>query len=940
MTTDTINCIKKSENWTSSLSCKQKFDNTQFDPSAILNTIDIFGPKLKALIETIKSLDKCDIDSDGHTYKHFIYTDLKSVYGAKLIASALVAYGFKHAYKVQKSKFKISEEGSDVFAILSSSILYGKPIGVRFQRELLKVFNSRPDNIFGDKCRIMVLDSGFREGVDLFDVKYVHLFEPLLSSSQEKQAIGRATRFCGQKGLSFNPDSGWPLHTYKYNTLIPKRVQTDLPFSAQTYNDVYLNLLKANNKNILLGEEFESIVPSIAIDKQLTKEIHSDKSKATTLLQTQIGREFKSCKWGKQIKENMCSDDVNDMSDKDIVFSPTQDFVRCYFTPSIKQKGLLLVHSVGTGKTCTAIATASSSFEQCGYTILYVTRHTLKSDMWKNMFERTCNILLRGLDIPDKESKRKELIKCWMKPISYKQFSNMLAGKNAALKAEMVKRNGKTDLLKRTLVIIDEAHKLFDKTVKSSEKPNTEIISSSFLNSYETSGKESVKVLLMTATPFSEDALDLIDLVNLLKSKDEQMSTSDFHKEYLGDDTGRLTQNGKTKVYSFLNGYISYLNRAKDISTFAQPVLHNIDVEISENEVIKEMDEFVEKSRNIKFLQSDISMFEEYIQSNKDNLSLLEEDYRRCKEKKLDNCHIYEKKKKMLTKNIQDIESNVEFDKQILKNDIDTMGFHLDKKNINKNTHEATLKKCLDIKVVKNKGDIDTNDSPSPMSNISKDVYMIVGHGYERYRSFNKRDVVPEGVYLVTLAHVGRPVWVSVICKLMQIINNKKYEKMTKNPLKYKRDIEDHINNAIRIYTPGDYMPDIHTSLFLDFPDAGQYIKSGVYKQNQIPNLNRSVMKANPIDGKAFGKACPPFTGYTTNMTPKEHDELYRGTIYSKRPILNKHNSFPIDDVIKELGAGTYYFMACRSWGENVPIDKHKRLMDASVVQQKKKDRL
>jgi len=89
------------------------------------------------------------------------------------------------------------------------------------------------DNIHGDQIRIIVLDSGFREGIDLFDIKYVHLFEPIATLSDQKQAIGRATRFCGQKGLRFDPLTGWPIHVFRYQTIVPEDIQT-LSLKSQT----------------------------------------------------------------------------------------------------------------------------------------------------------------------------------------------------------------------------------------------------------------------------------------------------------------------------------------------------------------------------------------------------------------------------------------------------------------------------------------------------------------------------------------------------------------------------------------------------------------------------------------------------------------------------------------------------------------------------------
>jgi hypothetical protein len=94
---------------------------------------------------------------------------------------------------------------------------------------------------------------------------------------------------------------------------------------------------------------------------------------------------------------------------------------------------MLVWHSVGTGKTCTALATKSRTWEKEGYTILWVTRTTLKNDIWKNMFDKVCDYVIRerleeGEDIPTTKEKMKELrrhmSKKFLPPVSFRQFSN------------------------------------------------------------------------------------------------------------------------------------------------------------------------------------------------------------------------------------------------------------------------------------------------------------------------------------------------------------------------------------------------------------------------------------------------------------------------------------------------------------------------------------
>ena len=89
--------------------------------------------------------------------------------------------------------------------MLCSKSVYDEPISVGTKKEILARFNERPDNVYGDNIRIILMDGGYKEGIDLFDIKYVHIFEPTLTQADQKQVIGRGTRTCGQKGLDFHP---------------------------------------------------------------------------------------------------------------------------------------------------------------------------------------------------------------------------------------------------------------------------------------------------------------------------------------------------------------------------------------------------------------------------------------------------------------------------------------------------------------------------------------------------------------------------------------------------------------------------------------------------------------------------------------------------------------------------------------------------------------
>lgn len=646
----TADCIRNRTNFTIPKTFHM-IDKKDFNPDMLNVYIDNdASPKLKLLLEQIRLLDEKDMKETGKLHKHLIFTDVnRSTYGAKIIASALTANGLHLAYHPQGTGFSLSDDKKLLktkhanYAVLLSKSFYDRPVNAKIRKVILDKFNSRPNNTYGELVRFIVLDQGFKEGIDLFDVKYVHLFEPLAVNADEKQAIGRATRFCGQKGLVFHPRFGWPLYVYKYDVEIIQELQdiwTDFD-NTKTLFELYIKNSNLDMRKIIFANQLENATIDAAVDRDLNKPVHlfsidspddivlrgggggiskisnsgnsgnsgnhRNKSIAPTKkmdlvnMHEYIAENFSKFKYPPLKLENKCVGG-GAVNGNIVSFTPTQDFVRHYFQPSSAYKGLLLHHSVGTGKTCTAIATATTSFDLENYTILWVTRHTLKTDIWKNMFGQVCNIdiqdkIRKGLVLPNKiVSKSKYMSANWLDPISYKQFSNMLLKRNK-IYDEMVKRNGKDDPLRKTLLIIDEAHKLYSPTVAKSEKPNTDILEKMIQSSYDKSGADSVRVLLMTATPFTEDGMEMIKLLNLLREDDKfETDFQSFSSDYLSE--GYFTKWGLRGFKNKVSGYISYLNRSQDARNFAHPIIKNIYTSMSYEKVDMKGDLELKMSKN------------------------------------------------------------------------------------------------------------------------------------------------------------------------------------------------------------------------------------------------------------------------------------------------------------------------------------------------------
>jgi hypothetical protein len=906
------NCLRRVANW-SVLEKEHKFDKNTFNAQKFQEDLPIASPKLYEMLKKIKELDESDMKYHGKTFKHFIFSEVKSGgYGARVIVGGLFSVGMNLCYD-ERLKLKSDDEllanSGKNFGFLCSTTLYDQTLPVGTKKGMLEKYNRRPDNVQGDLIRIIVADGGFKEGIDLFDVKYVHIFEPQTNEADLKQAIGRATRKCGQAGLEFHPNFGWTLNVYIYDVAIPERVKGNMN-DVETLFDLYIkntnidfkkvNFAKQMEQNIILGavdyplnrniidlrggaiknpkppklgdEVFcdrpcsinrpSKYVPvslplfitvAIAIGAQLPAKrlkkprthfcalLTSNRAFCTTLkrafnnqarfvqkyshvlvksienkvhmqlnsslrlgflkfiyafssqsakkriinapevlpffksqhvryhynsfdkiantepntrpdtntnaktnaitiagantntktktntntniknnantdaitnvqantntnsranantntvanaknngstnaitntntsfatdtttnvdiitntsthipvketfeyLMSSIPRttekmsfndtrdfivdNYSIFTWPKVELENLCNPttkggsvavvDDNDVDaipnpmnvlkemqdeitkgdedslksfnqgmNKSVIanFTPTQNFIRHYFTPDNPYKGMLLFHSVGTGKTCTAIATATSSFEQEGWTVLWVTRTTLKDDIWKNMFDTVCSLnmqekMLKGVKFPQKLTDKLRLVsKSWsIRPMSYKQFTNLVAGNNKSSE-DLAKKNGREDPLRKTLLIIDEAHKLYGGSdLLPAEKPDMKKFSAALQHSYKTSGKDSVKLLLMSATPYTSDPMELIKLLNLMQDSTGKLPSSfeEFQQVFLDEDTGAFTEEGRDLFFEKVNGLVSFLDRGNDAREFAQPRVSLVTVPLS-----------------------------------------------------------------------------------------------------------------------------------------------------------------------------------------------------------------------------------------------------------------------------------------------------------------------------------------------------------------------
>ena len=307
--------------------------------------------------------------------------------------------------------------------------------------------------------------------------------------------------------------------------------------------------------------------------------------KTARRFQKKIGKKFNKYKWKRERITNECKTES-------MKLNKTQKFLKEYFVPKRSQKGLILYHSVGSGKTCAAIAMATN-FEDAGYSIVWVTRNSIKNVIYQNLFgDFICHPKIDPSKLGDNPQKRfghfnKVTNKAWLKPVSYRSFSNISKKKNKLYK-ELVKRNGERDPLKNTLVIIDEAHNFTTmKAIGFSKHESAKFvdIKNMIHDSYMKSGDDSVRLLLLSATPGLNGVTGALNMFNLLLNPDNQLptNTKSFSQQFLNKNLSEFSKEGRREFAKVSRKFVSFLDTTKDYTKFAKRVFETYNDPLSKD---------------------------------------------------------------------------------------------------------------------------------------------------------------------------------------------------------------------------------------------------------------------------------------------------------------------------------------------------------------------
>jgi superfamily II DNA or RNA helicase len=119
-----------------------------------------------------------------------------------------------------------------------------------------EIFNSR-DNRYGKHIKIIMISPAGAEGINLNNVRQVHITEPYWNEVRIEQVIGRAVRFCQHKDL--------PMEERKVDVFRYKMIRK----SGKMTTDERLEEISRKKNNLLLS--FSEAVKTAAVDCELFK---------------------------------------------------------------------------------------------------------------------------------------------------------------------------------------------------------------------------------------------------------------------------------------------------------------------------------------------------------------------------------------------------------------------------------------------------------------------------------------------------------------------------------------------------------------------------------------------------------------------------------------------------------------------------------------------
>lgn len=161
------------------------------------------------------------------------------------------------------------------------------------EKSKIKDMYNRNDNVYGNKCKLILVSPSGAEGIQLLNIRQVHILEPYWTEVRMHQVIGRAIRQCSHKQLPMDQRN---VTVYRYNVAKPAKLDPDDTVSYTT--DEYIGDEAKAKENLL--ESFLSNMKEAAVDcplfaniNKMTKQYTCFNFPQESLLSNNVGPAYK-----------------------------------------------------------------------------------------------------------------------------------------------------------------------------------------------------------------------------------------------------------------------------------------------------------------------------------------------------------------------------------------------------------------------------------------------------------------------------------------------------------------------------------------------------------------------------------------------------------------------------------------------------------------------
>ena len=180
------------------------------DKYLTLDALKTYSPKFREIIKRLIDKRKIGI--------HLIYSQFRTLEGIGILSLILKQNGW--------AEFKISKTSNGIWKINMNNADLEKPCFALYtgteeeeEKEIIRnILNSNwnfipnsiknqlldngfKNNFIGEVIKCMMITSSGAEGIDLKNVRFVHIVEPYWHPVRKQQVIGRARRICSHKNL-------------------------------------------------------------------------------------------------------------------------------------------------------------------------------------------------------------------------------------------------------------------------------------------------------------------------------------------------------------------------------------------------------------------------------------------------------------------------------------------------------------------------------------------------------------------------------------------------------------------------------------------------------------------------------------------------------------------------------------------------------------------